>query len=370
MKKSNVTVICGGPSVEHEVSVRSARFICRSLNKERYDIQVIIISHEGHWYRLPDVQHFIDNDLDKAMVAECATRVLPAIGCDDASWVSLDGQQKWLSNIVIPIMHGTLGEDGSLQGILRWLQLPFVGSDVLGSAICMDKGINKALLAAEGVPVAKWLLYRHEEFAAIDANEVVSELGLPLFVKPADSGSSVGITKVHQLAELLPAIHHAAKFSRFVLVEEAIDGREIEVAVLGNYNPLVTMPGEICPTHEFYDYDAKYNDPNGARLEVPAELPQFVIDELQATASRAYHLLQVEGLARVDFFVTKDNQIVLNEINTLPGFTSISMYPKMCEHQGIEASDMVDRFIAGAMARYEQQSRLTYRYEELAKQEL
>lgn len=370
MKKSNVTVICGGPSVEHEVSVRSARFICRSLNKERYDIQVIIISHEGHWYRIPDVQHFIDSELDKAMVAELSTRVLPAIGCDNASWVSLDGQQQWQTNIVIPIMHGTLGEDGSLQGILRWLKLPFVGADVLGSAICMDKGINKALLAAQGVPVAKWLLFRHEELATIDAAEVVAQLGLPLFVKPADSGSSVGIAKVHQLDELMPAIHYAAKFSRFVLIEEAIDGREIEVAVLGNHDPMVTLPGEVCPTHEFYNYEAKYIDPNGARLEVPAELPQYVIDELQATASRAYQLLQVEGLARVDFFVTKDHQIILNEINTLPGFTAISMYPKMCEHQGIEAGDMVDRFITCAMQRFEQQSRLSYRYEELAKQEL
>lgn len=370
MKKANVTVICGGPSVEHEVSVRSARFICSALAPERYDIQVILISHEGHWYRLPDTAHFIANEMDKDTVANTATRVMPAIGHEDASWLSIDGQHKWHTNVVVPIMHGTLGEDGSLQGILRWLRLPFVGADVLGSALCMDKGVNKTLLHANGIPVADWRLYRSQQLAEIDPAEIVEQLGLPLFVKPADSGSSVGITKVHEVDDLMPAMQLAAKFSRFVLVEEFIKGREIETAVLGNQQPIVTLPGEITPTHEFYSYDAKYVDPNGAHLEIPAELPQYVIDELQALAAKSYELLQVEGLARVDFFVTDDNQIVLNEINTLPGFTNISMYPKMCEHQGIDAGDMVDRLIACALERFEEQHRLCYRYEDLVVEEL
>ncbi|MDF1655682.1 MAG: D-alanine--D-alanine ligase [Coxiellaceae bacterium] len=370
MKKSNVTVICGGPSVEHEVSVRSAQFICSALNPETYDVLVILITHEGHWYLLPDSEKFIAEGVDKAAVAESAIRVMPAIGIDGADWVSIDQQKKWQTDMVMPVMHGTLGEDGSLQGIMRWLNLPFVGADVLGSALSMDKGLNKQLLHANGVTVADWQLVKTDEFATFDAEAAIERLGLPLFVKPVDSGSSVGVCKVNNADELSSAIKLALQFSRVALIEEAIDGREIEIAVLGNHNPQISLPGEIIPSHEFYDYDAKYVDPEGAKLEIPADLPQFVIDEVQTVASRVYNYLQVEGLARIDFFVTEDNQVILNEVNTMPGFTEISMYPKMCEYVGVDKFTMMDRLIACATERFEQRKKLVYRYEDLVVEEL
>ncbi|MDF1797023.1 MAG: D-alanine--D-alanine ligase [Coxiellaceae bacterium] len=370
MKKSNVTVICGGPSVEHEVSVRSAQFICSALNPETYDVQVILITHEGHWYLLSDIEKFESHGLDKATVAKTATRVMPALGIDGADWVSIDGAKKWQTDVVIPVMHGTLGEDGSLQGIMRWLKLPFVGADVLGSALCMDKGLNKRVLHANGIPVADWQLVKAEEFAAFEADALIENLGLPLFIKPVDSGSSVGISKVHKAEELVPAIKLALQFSRVALIEEAIAGREIEIAVLGNHNPQISLPGEVIPSHEFYSYDAKYVDPDGAQLEIPADLPQFVIDELQAKAGTVYDLLQVEGLARIDFFVTEAHQVILNEVNTLPGFTEISMYPKMCEYVGVDKFTMMDRLIACAIERFEQRKKLVYRYEDLVVEEL
>ncbi|MDF1761417.1 MAG: D-alanine--D-alanine ligase [Coxiellaceae bacterium] len=370
MKKSNVTVICGGPSVEHEVSVRSAQFICSALNPETYDVQVILITHEGHWYLLPDVEKFESHGLDKATVAKTATRVMPAIGVEDASWLSIDGEKKWQTDMVMPVMHGALGEDGCLQGILRWLKLPFVGSDVLSSALCMDKGINKAVLRDSGIAVADWQLVKVEELALFDAEALIGNLGLPLFVKPVDSGSSVGISKVHNAEELMPAIKLALQFSRTAIIEEAIAGREIEMAVLGNHNPQVSLPGEIIPSHEFYSYDAKYVDPDGAKLEIPADLPQFVIDELQNKAGCIYDYLQVEGLARIDFFVTEDNQVILNEVNTMPGFTEISMYPKMCEYVGVDKFTMMDRLIACAVERFDQRQKLVYRYEDLVVEEL
>lgn len=370
MKKFNVTVVCGGPSVEHEVSVRSAQFICGALNPENYEMQVILITHDGHWYLLPDIEKFIAHGLDKATVANTATRVMPAIGIDGADWVSIDAEQQWQTDVIVPMMHGALGEDGCLQGVIRWLKRPFVGSDVLALAMCMDKGLTKRVLHAYGIAVSDWRCIKAEEFDQADPKAIIEQLGLPLFVKPIDSGSSVGITKVKTEKELMPAIKLALQFSRVAIVEEAIQGREVEIAVLGNHSPQISLPGEVIPSHEFYSYDAKYLDPNGAKLEIPADLPQFVIDEMQTMAARIYDYLQVEGLARIDFFVTEDQQIILNEVNTIPGFTEISMYPKMCEYVGVDKFTMMDRLIGCAFERFEQRKKLVYRYEDLVTEEL
>ena len=263
-------------------------------------------------------------------------------------------------DVVFPVLHGTFGEDGTVQGLLKLANIAFVGADVLGSAVCMDKDVMKRLLRDAGIPIADFVVMESGKDA--DFSEIAARLGMPLFVKPANLGSSVGIHKVNSFAELQPAVEDALRYDRKVIVEEFIAGREIECSVLGNEKPIASLPGEIVPTHEFYSYEAKYIDAKGATLEIPAKLPADTVKKIQALAVQSYKVLCCEGMGRVDMFLTPDNKLVLNEINTIPGFTKISMYPKLWEHTGISYSELLDRLIELALQRFDAQNRLLTSY--------
>jgi D-alanine-D-alanine ligase len=253
------------------------------------------------------------------------------------------------------VLHGPYGEDGTIQGLLKLMNLPFVGASVLGSAVGMDKDVMKRLMRDAGIPTAHFLVFTRAARHTIDYATVVNELGLPCFVKPANLGSSVGISRVNNEAEFPQAIAKAFRYDTKILIEEYIQGKEIECSVLGNDAPIASLPGEVVTEtskHQFYSYEAKYLDEHGAVLEIPANLPESVIQRVQETSVRAFQVLCCEGMARVDSFVTPDGQVVVNEINTIPGFTRISMYPKLWEASGLSYSELIDRLIQLALERH------------------
>lgn len=349
--KKVIGILFGGKSAEHEVSVRSARSIFNAIDKTRYLPYLIAISKTGHWYLLDS--HEILNSFSSHQSLDWASlgqEVCLPPQSEGLLWSKFGPTQIKL-DIVFPVLHGTYGEDGTVQGLLRLADVPFAGCDVLGSAVGMDKEIAKCLLAQAGLPIAKYAVcHRHArlpEFASL-----VQELGLPLFVKPANLGSSVGISKVKDEASFLTAMKLAFEYDVKVIIEEFIQGIEVECSVLGNENPVASLPGEVIPGHDFYSYEAKYLDPNGATTQIPANLPPETILRLQELAVSTFKTLQCSGLSRVDFFVTNSGQILVNEINTMPGFTTISMYPKMWEASGLNYPDLVDRIIDLAFARY------------------
>lgn len=365
IKKYHVTLICGGSSVEHEVSLRSAQYLLGTLSPERYVPSVIVVTHDGRWLLLHDVARFLREGDQYSFSEGGYDAVMPAIGDKSATWRSLDGLKQWVSDIVFPIIHGTSGEDGALQGLLHWLDVPFVGADILSSALCMDKLMMKALFQSHHIPIAQWIGYDVSDKEHIDTRLIVESLGLPLFVKPADLGSSVGISKVNTEADILPAIREAFRFSRRIILEQAIVGRELEISVIGNREPKASAVGEIKPRLEFYSYSAKYEDPMGAELLVPADLSEVHQKTIQALALTVYRLLNCEGLARVDFFLSQAGEVLVNEINTLPGFTAISMYPKLWQCSGLDSCEMMDIFIASARERFHEKKQLCCRYEEI-----
>jgi D-alanine-D-alanine ligase len=278
------------------------------------------------------------------------------------------GREVGRIDLFFPIIHGTDGEDGALQGMLRMLGLPFVGADVLGSAIGMDKAVMKRLLRDAGLPVARWAEFTSAEAALAALPKLERELGLPLFVKPAALGSSVGIAKVLRREEFAPAVADALRFDRRILVEEAIMGREIECAVLGNRPPTATppevsLPGEVIPRKGFYSYEAKYLDPEGAGLSIPAKLDEPTVQRVRDLALRVFEALEAEGLARVDLFLKSDGTLLVNEINTLPGFTPISMYPKLWEATGLNYADLLTRLIELGLERHREREKLLRKVE-------
>jgi D-alanine-D-alanine ligase len=259
---------------------------------------------------------------------------------------------------VFPVLHGPFGEDGTVQGLLKLANLPFVGASVLGSAIGMDKDVMKRLLRDAGIPIGRFHVYDRSAGGQIKFSRIKKALRQPLFVKPANLGSSVGISKVASRPELEAAVKNAFRFDNKILIEEFIEGREIECSVLGNDDPIASLPGEIVTGHDFYSYDAKYIDDQGSRLEIPAKLPRAIVRTVQEIAIRTYKTLCCEGMARVDFFVKTDGQVLVNEINTIPGFTQISMYPKMWEASGISYPKLIDRLIQLALQRFRQEQNL------------
>jgi len=256
------------------------------------------------------------------------------------------------------VLHGPFGEDGTIQGLLKLAAVPFVGAGVLGSALGMDKDVMKRLLRDARLPVAKFLVFQRADLPKITFGAVTRALGLPLFVKPANLGSSVGISKVTNKDQFVPALRQAFRYDRKIILEEFIRGREIECSVLGNEKPVASLPGEIVVQHDFYSYDAKYIDRHGARFEVPARLPRALTRKIQTLALQAYRVLCCEGMARVDFFLRADGTALVNEINTIPGFTQISMYPKMWQASGLGYSRLIDRLIALALDRARKENRL------------
>jgi D-alanine-D-alanine ligase len=362
-KKLRVGVLFGGRSGEHEVSLASAASILRGLDPAKYEAVPIGISKEGHWLVGAGAQKMLPPDVLKS-----GERVAMSADPTDGALISLNGGtgrgQKL--DVVFPVIHGTFGEDGTLQGLLDLAGLPFVGAGVLGSAIGMDKDVAKKLLQVAGIPVVPWIAVLRPDWER-DPKQIQraieKKFKYPVFVKPATLGSSVGMTKVHSRAELAPALNLAAEFAMKIMVEKAVTAREIEISVLGNHDPKASIPGEIVPHREFYDYTAKYLE-DGTQLLIPAKLKKAEIKKLQAMAVTAFKALELSGMARVDFFVEKrGGKIYLNEVNTIPGFTSISMYPKLWEANGIQFRDLVTKLIDLALEQHAEKARTKYQIE-------
>lgn len=347
MAKLKLCIIFGGASSEHEVSLLSAASVLRSIDPEKYEVHKIFISKKGGWF-------YYDGDPDG--LAELGKggalpldRALISPDREDKSILRMTetGVVRYPIDVVFPVLHGKNGEDGTVQGLLSLAGIPFVGPGVLGSAVCMDKCMAKTVFARAGIPQAAWVEMRKGE---LKLDEVETKLGYPCFVKPANAGSSVGISKAHNREELEEGIRVAFLEDTKVLVEEMLSGAEVECSVMGNYTPQAAKAlGEIIPATEFYDYDAKYNDEN-SKLIIPAKISPELTEQVRDYAVRAYAACECFGLSRVDFFVNKETgEIRLNEINTLPGFTSISMYAKLWEASGVGYTELVDQLIAYAM---------------------
>ena len=360
-KRLRVGILFGGRSGEHEVSLASAASVIRGLDPDKYEAVPIGISKEGHWLTGAGAQKMLPEVLRQGQ------RVMMNADPTDAALVRLDGSGGGQRlDVVFPVIHGTFGEDGTIQGLLDLAGLPFVGSGVLGSAIGMDKDVAKRLLQVAKIPVVPWItVLRHEWEANQEAiqKSIEESFSYPVFVKPATLGSSVGMTKVHGREELAPAITLAAEFAMKILVEKSVTAREIEVSVLGNHEPKASIPGEIVPHREFYDYAAKYLE-EGTQLLIPAELKPAQVKKIQKLAVEAFRALELSGMARVDFFLEKKGgKLFLNEVNTIPGFTSISMYPKLWEATGIPFRELLDRLIVLALEQHTEKARTKYEIE-------
>ncbi|PYT96414.1 MAG: D-alanine--D-alanine ligase A [Acidobacteria bacterium] len=360
-KRLRVGILFGGRSGEHEVSLASAASVIRGLDLDKYEAVPIGITKEGHWLVGSAAQKMLPE------VLKGGQRVVMAADPTDAALIPLDrssGGQRM--DVVFPVMHGTYGEDGTIQGLLDLAGLPFVGAGVLGSAIGMDKDVSKRLLQVAKIPVVPWIAVQRADWER-DPKEIQKAIEkkfkYPMFVKPATLGSSVGMTKVHSREELAPALNLAAEFAMKILVEKCIVGREIEVSVLGNHDPKASIPGEIVPHREFYDYRAKYLE-EGSQILIPAKLKPAQVKTIQEYAVEAFRALELSGMARVDFFLEKKGgKIYLNEVNTIPGFTSISMYPKMWEASGISFRELIDTLIELALEMHREKARTKYEIE-------
>ena len=360
-KRLRVGVLFGGRSGEHEVSLASAASVIRGLDPDKYEPVPIGITKEGHWLVGQGAQKMLPE------VLRTGQRVTMTADPTDAALVRLDGSGGGQRlDVVFPVMHGTFGEDGTIQGLLDLASLPFVGAGVLGSAVAMDKDVAKKLLRAAKIPVVPWLVVRRtdwERHPVEVTHQIEKAFAYPVFLKPATLGSSVGMTKVHAHDELAPGLNLAAEFAQKILVEQSINAREIEISVLGNHDPQASIPGEIVPHREFYDYAAKYLE-QGTQLLIPAKLTAAQIKKFQKYAVEAFQALELSGMARVDFFLDKDNgKIYLNEVNTIPGFTSISMYPKLWEASGIPFTQLIDKLIALALEQHAEKARTKYAIE-------
>lgn len=353
MKKLRVGVIFGGRSGEHDVSILSSKEVIAAIDASKYEVIPIGIDKEGRWFQTsPEL-------LATAHTRQCPSFLLPEPGTRNFISLSKDGLINYLKelDVIFPLIHGSYGEDGCLQGLLELASIPYVGSGVLGSAVGMDKVMMKQLFRSVGLPVTDFISTTRYEWqknpTAIQA-KIESQLSYPLFIKPANLGSSVGISKVKTPKELAPAINMALAYDRKAIIENAVPhAREIEIAILGNENPKASVAGEIFPAREFYDYTAKYLDEKTA-LQIPAEIPDDLLAKMQEFAIQAFTSLGCEGLSRIDFLVnSKTLDVFVSEINTLPGFTQVSMYPKMWEKSGIPYTQLIDKLLQLALERHE-----------------
>ena len=354
MAKQRVGIVFGGKSAEHEVSLQSAKNIVDAIDKNRFEVVLLGIDKQGQWH-INDASQYLLNADDPAHIALNPSEISVATVPGNVQGQFIDaGNAQALTQIdvIFPIVHGTLGEDGSLQGMLRMANLPFVGSDVLGSAACMDKDVTKPLLRDPGLAIAPFITLTRANRQQFSFTQVQDKLGLPLFVKPANQGSSVGVSKVNSEEQYQQAVALAFEFDHKVVVEQGIKGREIECAVLGNDHPQASTCGEIVLNSEFYAYDTKYIDDQGAKVVVPAAIASDINDKIRDIAIQAYQTLGCSGMARVDVFLTEENEVIINEINTLPGFTNISMYPKLWQASGLDYTSLISRLIELALERH------------------
>jgi D-alanine-D-alanine ligase len=336
MPKLQLLLLYGGESTEHDVSIASAQNVYNNLDRDKYDVLLCYIDRQGKWWRASKVEAVVQpND----------------------ELIGRFGQPEFISrydehlkpDVILPMLHGTGGEDGSVQGLAQLMHVPIVGCGIVGSAICMDKDVAKRLMMQEGIPVVASTVHRRGE-SQPDYAKLSRQLGETLFVKPANAGSSVGISKATDAASFANAIAEALKYDRKVLIERAIAGREIECSMLGNDDPQASILGEIIPGEEFYSYDDKYAEDTKSQVIVGADLPQEVSDYIRSLAVRAYRALECRGLARVDFFLAENGQVYLNEVNTMPGFNI--MYPKLWEASGVSTRELLDRLVQLASSEY------------------
>lgn len=370
-----VTLIYGGKSGEHEVSLVSAAAIARGLSIN-YSLNLIAITKKGKWYLQPasELERILSDSKAHFEIIEDESKVVSVIPSAGKSAFVTEGKALE-TDCVFPALHGSFGEDGNIQGLFEMADVPYVGCTTMSSALTMDKEKTKQVWQAAGLPVVPYVCMPRSvmmDSVVYDAflDEAEKELGYPMFVKPSSAGSSNGAAKAKSRKELSFALMEAFQWDDKVLIEKSIDNaREIECSVTGNAvsgdpnneieDVVAYIPGEILPSHDFYDYDAKYNDENGAALQIPANLSEEGIEKIRKAAVAAYKVLDCSGLSRVDFFISKeDGQVFLNEINTLPGFTPISMFPKMCEAAGLEFADLTKLLIDEALAKYESKSQL------------
>jgi len=359
-KRLRVGILFGGRSGEHEVSLASATSVIRALDPEKYEAVPIGIDKDGRWL-VSSKAHKMLGD-----VLKTGNRVLLPADPSAATLVPLGagaGQPSVPVDVVFPLLHGTFGEDGTVQGLLEMANMPYVGAGVLASAVGMDKDVQKRLFEQAGLPVVSFIVFRRSEWEANRediATDILTQLRLPIFVKPATAGSSVGMTKVTTREQLPEAIDHAAQFGLKVIVERGVDAREIEVSVLGNDEIRASIPGEIVPHRDYYDYKAKYIE-QGTQLVIPAELTEKQVRTFQEYAVKAFRCIDGTGMARCDFFLEKrTNKIYVNELNTIPGFTSISMYPKLWEASGLPYSQLLDELINLALSLHKQKAKTKY----------
>lgn len=356
-KKIRVGVLFGGKSAEHEVSLQSARNVIEALDKEKYEVIPIGINKAGKWLLSNTSNYLLHSNDPKLIKLNKSSKEVSLVVQSSGNLTDINSRETHGKiNVVFPVLHGPYGEDGSIQGLLKLAGVPFVGASVLGSAIGMDKDVMKRLLKEAEIPVAKFIVLHSGEKPQF--KKITNILGSPVFIKPANLGSSIGINKVRNEKEFKNALRDAFQWDSKILVEQAVVGREIECSVLGNDKPIASIPGEVIPRHEFYSYEAKYIDENGAILEVPAKLPKPTIKKIQEMAVKAFRILNCEGMGRVDFFLKKNGGVVVNEINTIPGFTAISMYPKLWEASGISYSELLDRLIRLAIERFDRDQKL------------
>ena len=362
-KRIRVGVLFGGRSGEHEVSLVSAASVIKALDRSKYDVVPIGITREGRWRLGREALKLLPQVLDQG------TPVIPSVDPQGPKLVPLKAARNLLAqpqvDVIFPVLHGTFGEDGTIQGLLELAGIPYVGAGVLGSAVGMDKDVMKRLFRDAGLPVVEWEVILRSEWEQNPAKLrklIETRLGYPLFVKPANLGSSVGISKVHNRRELGPAIDLAAGYDRKIIVEKGLDAREIECSVLGNDSPQASVPGEIVPVNEFYDYEAKYVK-EGSELLIPAKLTRAGTRRVQTLALQAFRAVDCAGMARVDFLLDRPSgKLYVNEVNTIPGFTPISMYPKLWEASGLSYPALLDRLIKLALERHHEKQRTRYDY--------
>ena len=350
--KKKIGLLYGGKSAEHEVSLSTARAVTQALNFDKYEVYPIYITQDGEWRKGSYLEGAVET-IEQLQIGEGKS------AANDISGFLPESQEKTL-DVIIPLLHGPNGEDGTVQGLLEVMNLPYAGNGVLASSAGMDKVVMKQLFEIAGLKQTPYVYFIRREWQN-DQNywteKVDSELKWPVFVKPANLGSSVGISKADNKEELVEAVQEALKFDRKIVVEQGVTAREIEVGVLGNDNPECSVAGEIKPLKAFYDYQAKYKDGNTAMI-IPAELDEEVYAELVASAKKAFKVLDCSGLVRADFFVTESNDILINEVNTLPGFTPYSMFPLLWENTGLAYPDLIERLIELAIERFEEKQLL------------
>ena len=352
-QRSTLVVIFGGQSAEHDVSCVTASHVLRAANPSKYRTVAIAISRDGSW-SAPQFPQLPQGGTNPAELPERLTATGDVTSSSVITSLAAQGPV-----VVMPLLHGPMGEDGTMQGLLELLDLPYVGSGVLASAVAMDKGMAKDVFSQAGIPQVRYATLREDKISITALNAIADDLGYPLFVKPANMGSSVGVTKAHDAAELQAAVALAVTYDQWIVFEESVTARELEVAVLGNRSPRASVVGEIKPGKEFYDYEDKYVT-DSATLMIPAPLTEAESDELRALAIRAYETLRCEGMARVDFFYEEGGRgFLCNEINTIPGFTPISMYPKMWEASGLPYAQLIDELVDHAIERHSRRKRNT-----------